>query len=101
MQSFTRFFVDRWQFTLVLFVMLFGLGERIPGPVGASLGWLGGAGTAALVIYLPYYLYRSMRRVYGQSRGWTLLKLSLLVSGYVICLGLTVMALLVFTALER
>ena len=26
MQAFTRFFVDRWQFTLVLFVMLFGLG---------------------------------------------------------------------------
>jgi hypothetical protein len=84
-----------------LCVMLFGLGERIPGPVGVSLGWLGGAGTAALVIYLPYYLYRSMRRVYGQGRGWTLLKLSLLVGGYVICLGLTVMALLVFTALER
>jgi len=26
MQAFTRFFVDRWQFTLVLFIMLFGLG---------------------------------------------------------------------------
>jgi multidrug efflux pump subunit AcrB len=26
MQAFTRFFVDRWQFTLILFVMLFGLG---------------------------------------------------------------------------
>jgi multidrug efflux pump subunit AcrB len=26
MQGFTRFFVDRWQFTLILFVMLFGLG---------------------------------------------------------------------------
>ncbi len=84
-----------------LCVMLLGLGERIPGLVGAALGWLAGAGTAALVIYLPYYLYRSMRRVYGQDRGWTLLKLSLLVSGYVICLGLTVIALLLFTALER
>ncbi len=26
MKSFTRFFVDRWQFTLILFIMLFGLG---------------------------------------------------------------------------
>jgi multidrug efflux pump subunit AcrB len=26
MQGFTRFFVDRWQFTLIVFVMLFGLG---------------------------------------------------------------------------
>lgn len=26
MQAFTRFFVDRWQFTLILFIMLFGLG---------------------------------------------------------------------------
>ena len=26
MKAFTRFFVDRWQFTLILFFMLFGLG---------------------------------------------------------------------------
>jgi len=26
MQAFTRFFVDRWQFTMVIFLMLFGLG---------------------------------------------------------------------------
>ncbi len=28
MKAFTRFFVDRWQFTLVLFVMLFALGVQ-------------------------------------------------------------------------
>lgn len=29
------------------------------------------AGTVALVIYLPYYLYRARRRVYGQGRGFS------------------------------
>ena len=28
MKAFTRFFVDRWQFTLILFVMLFALGVQ-------------------------------------------------------------------------
>ncbi len=28
MKAFTRFFVDRWQFTLILFIMLFGLGVQ-------------------------------------------------------------------------
>ncbi|MFM7118967.1 MAG: hypothetical protein ACKOZX_01730 [Gammaproteobacteria bacterium] len=50
-------------------------------------------------VYLPYYLYRSMRRVYGQSRGQTLFKLALLAVGYLLCLVLTSVGLLVMTAL--
>ena len=34
--------------------------------------------TAVLIFYVPYYLYRAMRRVYGQGRTVTLVKYSLL-----------------------
>lgn len=50
-------------------------------------------------IYLPYYLYRAMRRVYGQSRRRTLFKQSLLGVGYLFCLVLTSAGLFIVTAL--
>lgn len=50
-------------------------------------------------IYLPYHLYRAMRRVFGQSRWRTLFKQSLLGVGYLCCLVLTSVSLFFFTAL--
>jgi hypothetical protein len=48
-----------------------------------------------LAIYVGYYPYESMRRVYGQGRGITLLKFAVLFCGYFLCAILT----LVLTAL--
>ena len=44
----------------------------------------------AVAIYIPVYLYRSMRRVYGQRRLLTILKFSLLQVAYVVGLALIV-----------
>jgi hypothetical protein len=58
-----------------------------------------GVVTAAFVLYVPYYLYRAMRRVYGQGRMVTLLKYSLLGIGYLFFLVVTGIGLLAYTAL--
>jgi hypothetical protein len=55
--------------------------------------------TFAFMVYLPYYLYRAMRRVYGQGRVVTLVKFFLLLFGYLLFLTLTVVGLLAYTAL--
>jgi Protein of unknown function (DUF3667)/Domain of unknown function (DUF4286) len=55
--------------------------------------------TAVVVFYVPYYLYRAMRRVYGQGRIITLMKYSLLSIGYLVFMTLTVVGLLAYTAL--
>ena len=52
-----------------------------------------------LTIYVPYYLYGAMRRVYQQGRGWTLAKFGALVIAYIGSLALTGVGLLVYTAL--
>jgi hypothetical protein len=67
--------------------------------VAAALRGVEGLLTAALVVYVPYYLYRAMRRVYGQRRVATLLKYSLLGVGYVFFMALTALGLLAYTAL--
>jgi hypothetical protein len=54
--------------------------------------------TAVLVLYVPYYLYRAMRRVYGQGRIVTLVKYSLLFVGYLVFMTLTVLGQLAYTA---
>jgi len=70
--------------------LLFGLFLLTSGWVPAGIrGWL----TAAVWLYVPYYLFRSMRCVYGQGRLRTLAKLVVLSFGYflggVITLALT------------
>ena len=52
-----------------------------------------------LVFYVPYYLYRAMRRVYGQRRIVTLLKYATLGVGYLVFMTLTLVGLLFYTAL--
>jgi hypothetical protein len=58
-----------------------------------------GVVTAVFVIYVPYYLYRAMRRVYGQGRWATLARFSLLGIGYLFFMSLTAVGLLFYTAL--
>jgi hypothetical protein len=66
---------------------------------GSGLKAAEGILTAVLVFYVPYYLYRAMRRVYGQGRVVTLVKYSLLLIGYLVFMTLTVVGLLAYTAL--
>ena len=54
---------------------------------------------AALMIYVPVYLFLAMRRVYGQGRVWTATKFSVLAIAYLVCLVLTGVGLLFYTAL--
>jgi hypothetical protein len=61
---------------------------------------LGSVLAAAFMAYVPWYLYRAMRRVYGQGRVLTLFKWSALGIAYVICLTLTAVGLLFYTALS-
>lgn len=53
----------------------------------------------ALMLYVPYYLYRAMRRVYVQGRAMTLFKYALLLVGYLLFMTLTLVGLLAYTAL--
>ncbi len=54
---------------------------------------------SSLFAYVPWYLYRAMRRVYGQGRVVTLLKFSLLGLGYLFFMTLTAVGLVLYTAL--
>jgi hypothetical protein len=67
--------------------------------VATSLRFVEGVLWVVLVVYVPFYLYRAMRRVYGQGRIVTLLKFSMLGIGYVVFMGLTAVGLLAYTAL--
>jgi hypothetical protein len=53
-----------------------------------------------LFLYLFYYIYRSMRVVYGEGRLKTTFKLIALVSIYFLLLGITMMAGLVYSVLS-
>jgi hypothetical protein len=84
-----------------LAILLLQIGARLAGDTGLS-GVLTAAENAlivAVVIYLPVYLYRAMRRVYGQGRVVTLAKYFSLGVAYVVFLSLTAVGLLFYTAL--
>jgi len=53
----------------------------------------------ALFIYLPYYVFRSMRVVYGEGRLKTMLKFLALGTIYFLLLGITMLAGLVYAML--
>ncbi|MDH4260610.1 MAG: DUF3667 domain-containing protein, partial [Gammaproteobacteria bacterium] len=59
-------------------------------------------GTANLPLYLflPYYVFRSMRVVYGESRLRTLAKFTAVGTIYFVLLGVTMLAGFVYTALS-
>jgi hypothetical protein len=69
------------------------------GTIAAGLKVAGGALSAALVFYVPWYLLRAMRRVYEQRWWKTLPKFALLGLAYLICLVFTGIGLLAYTAL--
>jgi len=67
--------------------------------VGGILNSAGNLLAVVMIFYIPYYLYRAMRRVYGQGRFVTLVKYSMLGLGYLFFLTLTAVGLLFYTAL--
>jgi len=62
-------------------------------PAGGSLV------RAAVVLYIPYYMYRSMRVVYGQGRALTLVKLVPLGLFYLVCSVIMLMLTIAYSAL--
>ena len=56
-------------------------------------------GDLAVSLYASWYVYRSMRRYYGQRRWLTVGKLALVSIAYLACLGLTLLGTFVASAL--
>ena len=69
-------------------------------PAGAAFGAAGGFLIFLFALYVPYYLYRALRRVYGQGRIVTLIKYSILGVAYMFAMVITGLALLFYTALS-
>ena len=73
------------------------------------VGWLGGRWivpewpgdlmTVIAFVYPPVYLFKAMRKVYGQSRLVTAVKYALLVIAYLVFLLVTFLGTLAITAL--
>jgi hypothetical protein len=78
----TLFFVHNHAFAFLLFPVLILVDRIVPSFAG---GWL----TFAAWVYFPYYLFVSMRPVYGQSRLCTFTKLTVLPFSYFICIAIT------------
>ena len=57
-----------------------------------------GCVSTALWLYIVWYLYRSMRRVYAQSRTRTLLKFAVLSTAYFFCALITFSVSTVYSA---
>ena len=83
----------------IVVLLLDRFGSATTGAVSGFFGTAEGFVIAALVFYVPVYLFLAMRRVYGQGRIWTATKFSVLVVSYLVCLVLTGVGLLFYTAL--
>ncbi len=83
----------------IVVLLLDRFGAATTGAVSGFFGTAEGFVIAALVVYVPVYLFLAMRRVYGQGRVWTATKFSVLVISYLVCLVLTGVGLLFYTAL--
>jgi biopolymer transport protein ExbD len=88
-------------FFLMLIVQI--LFARITGLLGPEDGAVDSISTLILVIasfYIPVYLYKAMRHVYGQGHLVTLLKYLVLVIAYLLGAMLTMLSALLFAVLS-
>jgi Protein of unknown function (DUF3667)/Domain of unknown function (DUF4286) len=83
----------------IVVLLLDRVGAATTGAVSELFSTAEGFVIAALVFYVPVYLFLAMRRVYGQGRVWTATKFSVLVISYLVCMVLTGVGLLFYTAL--
>lgn len=63
-------------------------------------GFVGGLTVFAGAVYIPVYLYKSLRRVYEQGHAITLLKFVLLVLSYTTGIVLILLVVLLYTAMS-
>jgi hypothetical protein len=83
-------------FLLILATQVLSAGARLKLPFIGILGLV----NFLLFLYLFYYIYRSMRVVYGEGRLKTAFKFIALVSIYFLLLGITMMAGLAYSVLS-
>ena len=86
------FFVHNHAFAFLLFGLYLLLSRIVPASLG---GWL----TLIVWLYFPYYLFRSMRRVYGQGRFLTFTKYVVLSFGYFFGAAVTLALTLTYSVL--
>jgi hypothetical protein len=80
-------------------LLLDRIGARATGGAAGFVSTIQDIVVLVLIIYVPVYLYLAMRRVYRQGRIWTVAKFGTLVIAYLVCLTLTGVGLLFYTAL--
>ena len=80
---------------LLLDLLARALPRGLAGPVEVAQALLG----TGLLVYVPAYLLRAMRRVYAQGWWKTLPKFAVLGLAYIFSLAITMVALLAYTAL--
>ena len=78
------FFVHNHAFVFLLISLMWLLSKTLPGSLDGPI-------TFIACLYVPYYMYASMRRVYGQGRARTFFKLMVLSVAYLI-IGLAMLA---------
>jgi hypothetical protein len=83
----------------IALLLLENVTDQATGGTKATLTIVTQAFEFVMFLYIPYYLYRAMRRVYGQGRFVTLLKYSVLGVAYAVSLVVTGIGLLFYTAL--
>ena len=76
------FFLHNHAFGFLVFALLILVTRLLPWMIGK---WL----TFIVSLYLPYYLFVSMRQVYGQGRWLTFAKLAVLSCTYLVCAAIT------------
>jgi hypothetical protein len=89
------FFIHYHAFVFLAFTLQSGydwIAKAIP-----YVGWTAELLVAVMVFYLPIYLFKAMRRVFGQGRLMTLLKFLLLSQAYFVCLLVMFVLLLIYT----
>ncbi len=91
-------FLHNHAFMFLLFTAAAGLNAlaTIDLPLFGFFGFL----EFLLLVYLPYYVYRSMRVVYGDGRWRTILKLTAIGMIYLVLLGVTMLGGFIYTALS-
>lgn len=77
------FFIHNHAFAFLLLTLLTLLTRLLPGLIGDAV-------TVIAWLYVPYYLFVAMRRVYGQSRRRTFMKLTVLSVAYLMGMLLTI-----------
>jgi hypothetical protein len=80
---------------LIIALIVATVGGHVPG-----VHWLGVVAGFAVPVYALWYVYRAMRRYYGQGRALTLVKYSVLGVAYFVCLLITVLGTVVVSAYE-